>query len=177
MSTWTVSRRLRSATRRRWLYNALPGEAYIAAQAANIHKSELVAKEGVAKLKSLKDAVRGTGPNRVGEIFDKYFDGGSRCLGTGINAWLTQRSEARQQLLGADPTTKISDTVEAYFPLKRDAATPMTRGSWARRCLCSLPTCTRQRADTRRRSDNRSGDVHLAEQDAARGGIHRRRGR
>ena len=101
------------------LYNALKGEAYTAAKAANIAKKDLAKKEGVELLiTALKVCIQGAGPTRVGEIFDKYFDGGARRGGTSIGSWLTMRSEVRQQLMLADPKTVISDNVEAYFLLK-----------------------------------------------------------
>ena len=52
---------------------------------------------------ALKSCIRGVGPTRVGEIFDRYFDGGARKSGVSIGAWLTMRSEVRQQLMLADP--------------------------------------------------------------------------
>ena len=61
------------------LYNGLKGEAYMAAKAANIAKAELAKPSGVELLiVALKSCIQGVGPTRVGEIFDKYFDGGKR---------------------------------------------------------------------------------------------------
>ncbi len=55
-------------------------------------------KEGVEMLiQALKSTIRGVGPTSVGDIFDRYFDGGARKLGANFSAWLTQRSEVRQQ--------------------------------------------------------------------------------
>ncbi len=78
------------------LYNALKGEAYTAAKAANILKTDLAKKEGVDLLiTALKTCIQGVGPTRVGEIFGKHFDGGVRRAGTSIGSWLTMRSEVR----------------------------------------------------------------------------------
>ena len=47
---------------------------------------ELAKKEGVDLLiGALKNAIRGVGPTLVGEIFDRYFDGGTRRPGTAIS--------------------------------------------------------------------------------------------
>ena len=101
------------------LYNALKGEAYTAVKAANIAKADLAKKEGVEMMiAALKSCIRGVGPTRVGEIFDRYFDGGARKSGVSIGPNLTMRSEVRQQLMLADPKTVVSDNVEAYFLLK-----------------------------------------------------------
>ena len=62
---------------------------------------------------ALKSCIRGVGPTRLGEIFDRYFDGGERKSGVSIGAWLTIRSEVRQQLMLADPKTVVSDNAEA----------------------------------------------------------------
>ena len=68
---------------------------------------------------------------RVGEIFDRYFDGGARKSGVSIGAWLTMRSEVRQQLMLADPKTVVSDNDEAYFLLDRAATTNLgARREW-----------------------------------------------
>ena len=61
------------------LYNALKGEAYTAVKATNIAKADLAKKEGVElMIAALKSCIRGIGPTRAGEIFDRYFDGGAR---------------------------------------------------------------------------------------------------
>ncbi len=98
------------------LYSELRGEAYTAATAANIGKAGLAGADGITKLlEAIKGALQRVGPTCIGEIFDKYYDGGRRKNGMGIDAWLTARSEVRQQLFGAGTTTKIIDNVEAYF--------------------------------------------------------------
>ncbi len=85
-------------------------------------------------LAALKGAIRGSGPSRMGEIFDKYFDGGAQRAGTAISPWLTQRSEVRQQLTAADTATKISDSVEAYFLLKLSGLTKPQRSQVLASC-------------------------------------------
>ncbi len=68
----------------------------MAGKAANIAKAELAKPACVSMLvAALKSAIRGSGPTRVGEIFDKYFDGGARRPGMSMSTWLTQRSEVR----------------------------------------------------------------------------------
>ncbi len=65
--------------------SALRGEAYTAAKAAKIKKIDLAQNEGVELLSAaVKSAIRGSGPTRVGEIFDKYVDDDARRPGTAI---------------------------------------------------------------------------------------------
>ena len=53
------------------LYNALRGEAYLAARSKGIEKQKLSAVGAVKLiLEALKEAIRGDGPNRIGELFD-----------------------------------------------------------------------------------------------------------
>ncbi len=86
--------------------------------AANIKNIDLAKREGVELLiAALKTAIRGSESTRVGEIFEKYFDGGPRRLGTAISVWLRGTGEVRQQLLAADTGTKVSD----YLLLKLSA--------------------------------------------------------
>ncbi len=55
------------------LYKVLSGDAYTAAKAANINKTDLANKGGAELLVgALRNAIRGSGPTRVGEIFDKF---------------------------------------------------------------------------------------------------------
>ena len=117
------------------LYNALRGEAYLAVKAANIEKTKLATTEGVKLLKdALKAQIRGTGPNRVGEIFDMYFESGNRRPTEAVNPWLTKRSETRQQLLAADPSTTLSENIEAYFLLKLSGLTKAQRSQALASC-------------------------------------------
>ncbi|CAK0912213.1 unnamed protein product, partial [Prorocentrum cordatum] len=71
-----------------------------------------------ALVTALKEAIEGIVPNRVGEIFDKYFDSSSRRSAESVGSLLTKRSEVRQQFLGADKSTKLSENIEVYFLLK-----------------------------------------------------------
>ena len=148
------------------LYNALRGEAYLAARSKGIDKSKLSAQGGVKLiLEALKEAIRGDGPNRIGELFDTYFDSGQRKTSEAMSTWLVRRAEARQQLLAADPSTTISDNVEAFFLAEVVGTVPTATIAVARvgqQHLQAEEACRGHEGAVRRRAQGRARQQALA---------------
>ncbi|CAK0856476.1 unnamed protein product, partial [Prorocentrum cordatum] len=83
---------------------------------------------------ALKAAIQGIGPNRVGKLFDRYFDSSSRRSAEAVGSWLTKQSKIQQEFLGADRTTQSSDDIEAFFLLKLSGLTKAHRSKLPASC-------------------------------------------